>query len=303
MDSKPKSIPSGLNCLLCVIFTAIILLELFIVPSLASQYSYATAFLILLLIPINLPLWALIHEAIHKNLCFGRRVNEVLGRILCVLFGIPFSILRFGHLMHHQFNREWESEIFDETYNPITATIMHYSKMLGGLYFSEVAATYILALLPADTSKKLLALIFSDSRHVESATRVLLKPDNLLCIRQDCLAISLLYTAAFLTYGAHWPLVLVIICGRAFIISLMDNAYHYGTPADNSVPAKELEAPPYLRLFLLNFNHHLTHHKNPTLPWIRLAHAHAHDGRPYSQTLKTAILEQFRGPIRPQNPA
>ena len=78
----------------------------------------------------------------------------------------------------------------------------------------------------------------------------------------------------------------------------MDNAYHYGTPLDNSVPAKELRAGRIFERFILNFNHHLTHHRNPALPWNQLPAQRLKNGGNYSEDLAEAVLAQFRGPIK-----
>ena len=49
--------------------------------------------------------------------------------------------------------------------------------------------------------------------------------------------------------------------------------------------------------FILNFNHHKTHHGNPALPWHELPAAHAEGGAGYDVPLGKAVAAQFRGPI------
>jgi fatty acid desaturase len=49
--------------------------------------------------------WLLIHEAIHYKLLRNREANDRLGRVLAILFGCPFHILKIGHMTHHRYNR------------------------------------------------------------------------------------------------------------------------------------------------------------------------------------------------------
>lgn len=297
MSSERKAIPLAFNVLFSASITTVVLLEMFWLPSLSLAHPVFATLIALLLIPLNLPFWSLIHEAIHKNLLPGREVNEAAGRFLSVLFGIPFQVLRFGHLMHHQYNREWEAELYDDSQSSIVAHLTHFSKMLGGLYLSEVAAAFALAQLPLSLSKRVMKLVFADGRHYEAALKALLKKESVDKIRIDSFLIMLLYGLFFVASGS-WTLPLVIILGRAFAVSMMDNAYHYGTPLDNSVPAKELRAGVIFERFILNFNHHLTHHGNPALPWNQLPAQRISNGGSYTEDLIDAVLAQFRGPIK-----
>jgi fatty acid desaturase len=297
MFAQKKTIPLTSNVLFSASITAVVLLEMFWLPSVSLSHPVLATMVALLLIPLNLPFWSLIHEAIHKNLLPGREVNEAAGRFMSVLFGIPYQVLRFGHLMHHQYNREWEAELYDDNQSGIVAHLTHFSKMLGGLYLSEVAAAFALAQLPLKISKRVMKLVFADGRHYEAALNALLKKESVEKIRIDSFIIMLLYGLFFVASGS-WTLPLVIILGRAFAVSLMDNAYHYGTPLDNSVPAKELRASMIFERFILNFNHHLTHHRNPALPWNQLPAQRIKNGGSYTEDLIGAVLAQFRGPIK-----
>ena len=49
--------------------------------------------------------WATLHEAIHGQLLDNAERNRLAGRALAILWGSSFRLLRFGHLMHHRFNR------------------------------------------------------------------------------------------------------------------------------------------------------------------------------------------------------
>ena len=290
-----RDIPGKTNLTITGVILALYLTSLLVMPYLMGQHPWLMTFITLLLIPLNTPLWSLIHEAIHKNFHSHKQVNEIAGRVMSVIFGASFGILRFGHLMHHQYNRDWESEYY--TGSKIKAFAHHYFQMLGGLYLTEVLMSFMIAMLPAQASRKIARKIFGDDRHYEAVLNSVLKEQNVGRIRTDCLWIVLLYGCAFMSYGANaWVLALGLL-GRAVIISIMDNSYHYGTPEDGSVVAKELEtSAPYSR-FILNFNYHMTHHQNVSLPWSQLKARHDEQATPYAEKIGSALLAQFKGPI------
>lgn len=84
-------------------------------------------------------LWAMLHEAFHGGLVRDTRVNEGLGRFLAILFGAPFRLLRFGHLVHHAVNgrRGDHWEIYDPNRKRAAfAKFAYYVRLLCGLYLS-----------------------------------------------------------------------------------------------------------------------------------------------------------------------
>ena len=292
-------IPQRLNLILVIAIMSAWLAQMLVMPLVLAGHPWIMAAIVIVLLPLNTPFWSLIHEAIHKNLHSRVKINNALAQGLSIIFGASFDILRFGHLMHHQYNRDWESEIFDpERQHPAIAWLAHYSKMLGGLYLIEVIMSGLLALSPQALADKVLRRMFTDDRQQQAVLRALAKPEALRRIRLDCAAIVLLYAVVFTLFGANWWVAVLLIGGRALTISIMDNAYHYGTPADNSVIAKELQLPRLLALFVLNFNHHATHHRNTALPWTDLKSQHDAHAAEYTEGLAPAIIAQFKGPIR-----
>lgn len=294
-----RTLPSKLNLGLSAGIVAAILFQLLAMPMALSTHPYIMATIVILLAPLNTPFWSLIHEAVHRNFHENKEANEGAGRFMSVLFGAGFGILRFGHLMHHQYNRDWENEFFDESkLHPVPAWFYHYFKMLGGLYLIEVALSFLVACLPVALTRKVARQIFEDDRHYQATLNSILKSGNVWKMRLDCAAIILLYAGSAYLFGVNWPVLALLIFGRAVIISLMDNAYHYGTPEDNSVTALELKAPTVLEKFILNFNHHLTHHHNTKLPWTELKKENQAQQQGYSEQFSRALFAQFKGPIR-----
>jgi fatty acid desaturase len=77
---------------------------MFLLPQAVAIHS-AWGLLLVPLASTHHTLWSLVHEAIHGTLATPSRLNERLGRLLAVLHGAPFAVLRLGHLLHHRHNR------------------------------------------------------------------------------------------------------------------------------------------------------------------------------------------------------
>lgn len=290
-------IPRSVNMMAASLIMLAMIFQLLVLPLLLPSSPWTIAAIIVILAPLNTPFWSLIHEGIHRNMHPGRAANEAWSRIMSIVFGASFHVLRFGHLMHHQYNRAWESEIYAPPQKKWAVAINHYFKMLCGIYLVEVLLSCLVALTPRKLAQKIADRIFSDEHHRHAVRQMLQKPGNVAKLRMDCALIALLYGTAFFLYGALWPLLVLLIGARALVISIMDNAYHYDTPPDNSVAAKELHLPPLMAGLILNFNYHLTHHKNTALPWSELAKDHRAKGRSFDGGLIPALLAQFKGPL------
>jgi len=111
------------------------------------------------------------------------------------------------------------------------------------------------------------------------------------------MAILMIYGASFYWYGQYWWMLPLALWGRGLLISLMDNAFHYGTPLDQPRYAPNLAAPAWWSMLLLNFNLHGLHHHRPAVPWHALAILHRQEHGEFHGRLLPAILAQFRGPI------
>lgn len=240
--------------------------------------------------------WGLIHEAIHKILHTDSRRNEQLGRWLGIAMAAPLHVLRFGHLMHHKLNRDWHGEQvaaprwFDRFY--------YYANLTLGLYLSEILTGLLLAVLPR---RIFLALARRSLLHdyplvAAAGERFFYQRRHIRPVRQDMLAIFLLYGGAFLCYGAYWPVLAGFLLARGFVISFLDNIYHYATPADNSKAGKELALPNIWSLLLLRSNFHETHHLNPAVPWPALPHMHRAQARRFDGPWLRHAFAQWHGP-------
>ncbi|MFC8043399.1 fatty acid desaturase [Nocardia sp. NPDC057353] len=125
----------------------------------------------------------------------------------------------------------------------------------------------------------------------------LAQPKVLRQFRIDAAAIAVLHGLAFAAYGAHWWMLALALGGRALIVSLSDNAYHYGTDLDQPLVALNLRLPPALELFALGFNLHGLHHRRPGLRWYELRPAFDAEGGECDAGWFRAVGRQLRGPI------
>jgi fatty acid desaturase len=262
---------------------------------------------LLLLVPVVLLTvthWALIHEAIHANLHPVKRVNNLLGRGLAILFGAPFRVLRFGHLSHHSLNgRPSERpELYRDGEGPRwRIALVYYARLLFGLYGAEVASGP-LSLLPRRMLRPLVRAVFYEGRPdargmAERAERDLLAPEHLRQARLDALLALGLLGSGLALYGAAWPWLLLALTGRGVLVSFMDNAPHYGGAVHDPAQGYDLRAPRLLDRLILNSNLHGTHHRHPNLAWTELPEAFAVERGHYDGSWLLTPLRQLAGPL------
>ena len=260
-----------------------------------------------LLLPVALLtnfFWSLHHEAIHGNLHPDRRVNLLAGRLMAIVLGSSFHVLRFAHLMHHRFNRSPRDR--PDVYDPAvsskaTARLGFLGNLVIGVHLAELGAPW-LCWLPRPVIRRILALIFrgDDPAMIEirrAAHRLFLDPAQLRSIRTDAFLSVALLAAAAISFAGHWPMLLAFLAGRGALISIFDNVYHFGTPIDRPHYARNLALPQPLQLLFLNMNLHRVHHGRPSIPWWALPTQLRADGDRCDAPMLRAALAQFTGPV------
>jgi fatty acid desaturase len=278
---------------------AVLLLQLLALPLLLLPLDPRWAWLLVPVALTTVPLWSLIHEAIHGTLLRDRGWNDRLGRALAVGYGGPFTLLKAGHLLHHRYSRTQRERT--EVYDPGRTTWLasarsYYPRLLGGLYAAELLSV-VLALLPRAGWR----LLVRRTDSLDSVTGLLLervaRRDNLRRFRLEAIAVVMTYTGSSIAYGKHAWMLWSAVGARALIVSLADNAYHYRTRLERPLDAMNLALPRALELFALAFNLHNVHHRHPGLRWHELRAAFAADGDRIHLGWFTAVGRQLRGPI------
>lgn len=304
MVAARSVIPVRANVALVGVIAALNLTQLLLIPAALLPLDAGWGWLLALPALASTPHWSLIHEGVHANLHSSRAWNDRLSRVLCVLFGSPFQLLRLGHLMHHRFNRSPlnRNEVVETAPAPTLAERgRYYFKLFGGLWLGEFAAS-VLSILPDRFYKPIIQLGFGgeapDGRTMmQAARRQLLEEPGRSRMRLDGLLITLAFGLSFWLYGAHWWMLALALLARAFLISFFDNAYHYANPLDDVMAAHNLRLPGWLQAGFLNFNHHATHHHRPTAPWTALPELREELGQRFEADFGRAALRQLNGPI------
>ena len=301
--SRGRGIPVGINLGLAVFYVAVNLYQFVFLPLLLLPRSLGWAWTLLPLALLTNPYWSVIHETIHDLFHPNRNINAFFGRLLSILFGAPFRVLRMSHLVHHKLNRRpvEGTEYYDRAKGTKAgAAPGYFFQIFLGLYLVEVLSP-VYFLLP----RRLLLWVQQKFIRPEGVSGLLmqnwLRAESLREIRFDGLLTLAWLALAFLCYGAHWPLLAAVLLARAFLISFLDNVYHYATPVDDVFYAKNLRLFAPAASLLLNFNLHGAHHINPAIPWIDLPEAFDLEGGKYHGEYFAAAVSQLRGPIALQD--
>lgn len=259
------------------------------------------------LLPIGLVAngyWATLHEAMHGQLLTSADANRRAGRVLAILWGSSFRLLRFGHLMHHRFNRHAldRPDCFDPTRtSPAKARLRFYTELLGGLYLIEIV-TPLLYLLPRPIVREgVLRLYSGDEAPMpqlrQLADQSLASQKGISDIRQDAVLAWLLLLAGLVIWGAYWPAFAAFVFGRGLLVSVVDNVYHFRTPLDRVEFAYNLRLPRPLQALFLNMNMHRVHHRRINVPWWQLPSFFAADQDTYDGSFMQGIARQACGPM------
>ncbi len=181
----------------------------------------------------------------------------------------------------------------------LSASIQFYSGLLGGLYLREVLLSLVMLLPRRVINWMAEHLMSDDDAHGISLQGALRRglDRRLSRIRLDAVLVILVYGGAFYLYGAWWPVLLIAIALRGFVVSLQDNVAHYGTPAVIGAPAHNSRAAHWMRLLLLNQNYHGIHHEHPEVPWTQLPVAFSRTGGDFTAGYFALLMKQFRGPL------
>jgi hypothetical protein len=292
--TRGRGIPTAINLSLASVYAVVNLYQFFILP--------------LLLLPKN-PRWAWTiaagvvrnllepdSRAIH-DLFINRAANGFAGR-LSRSCSAPFRILRVSHLLHRLNRLPVEgTEYFDQRKSTrASAAPGYYFQILLGLYVIELVGP-LFFFLPRRWLQA-----FKDNylpRGTVSAILIQnwLSGDALREIRVDGACAYFWLGLSFYCYGSHWPLLVALVTARAFLISFLDNLYHYETPVGDIFYAKNLRLPAPLSGVLLNFNLHGIHHINPAISWIDLPAAFRAQAAEFQGSYVSAALRQLRGPL------
>ncbi len=298
-------IPVRTNMVLAALFSVINVGIVLALPLWLLPLDDAWAWLVLPAVLVTPAFWALMHEAVHGVFHPAQNTNNAMGRFLAVQFGAPFRALRLGHLVHHKVSRTAMDR--SEAYAPkqeswFSRAAHYYFILIIGLYLIELSAL-VLCWAPKRRLESLVRHLFrprgEGSPDVRDwAVKQLVAEGRYWELRTDSVLIAGFYGVGFWLYGADWPLLLALIAGRGFLVSFLDNVYHYATPLDQVRYSYNLALPGWASQLILHFNYHRVHHRFPNVPWSGLPAVHAAKDGAFELGFARAALRQLKGPIR-----
>ncbi|MGH6871322.1 MAG: fatty acid desaturase family protein [Rhizomicrobium sp.] len=245
--------------------------------------------------------WGLMHESIHAKLFASERANQLAGRFVGLMLCLDWDVMRFGHLMHHRANRHDldRPEDYKNGQSRLAAAPGYYITLLGGGSL-KAAMGAIAAFLPVAATERIVAGMFGDevSPLRDAALRAFTDPQRRARMRVDFTATLALIALSAWLWGALWPVLLACILVRFAMLSILDNAPHYGTAKNSGAWAFNTTMPRAARWLVLNGNFHGIHHRSPQLSWLELPRAFEDDCVRFDGSWIAMVLRQFRGPMR-----
>ena len=243
--------------------------------------------------------YGLMHETMHGNLFAGERWNRIAGRTLGITLGLPFETMRFGHLAHHSNNRhtfDRPEHIEPGQFYPVAA-IVYYGKLFIGNALIYALIPF-LTFLPISTIARIPVPADDGAQHFRAAAlRAFSNPSRKRAGQLDVAMIVLLGVVAVSVWGARWWVFAACIFARWSVLSILDNAPHYGMPLNSGLEARNTALPHWLAWLVLNQNFHDVHHHNPKLGWTELPDAFRRSAQTHNGGWLAAVLGQFRGPV------
>lgn len=249
-------------------------------------------------------LYVVAHEASHRKLWpESRPINDALGQLLLLPLMLPLRIHRKIHAFHHGHNRrDLETSALDtfvvrgraSPLRRLSCYLLWYLAVFAGGWFVHSLISVVL----------FLAMPLRVARRISPAFKGWSHGDQLRSLAAFGLGLGL-HLGVGLAFGARawalslgWPLL-----AFAWVYSLLVYIYHYDTDYGPQVRfhVRSLRPHKLACWWLLNFNEHATHHREPKLPWYRLPDHReplpaAHADNQKVETITAAILRQLRGP-------
>lgn len=242
--------------------------------------------------------YSIIHEAEHAMLFSNRRINDVAGTMMALLFPAPFHLIRQGHLGHHLRNRS-DDEAFDLYFDgdKVLWRWMVWLGILTGFYYlTVVLANIVVVVAPGllDRRKKIESQL--DIDRPGTAFLESLNPKYHSLIRGEAIAAIVLHAAiVWMTQIPIWHY-LAMYGAFGFSWSAMQYVHHHETERHVTRGARNLWILRPIDLIWLHHNWHRTHHEHPTIPWVHLPAIARADGDTRRDFLVWRYVRMWRGP-------
>ena len=250
-------------------------------------------------------LYTVAHEAVHHKLFPGRPVlNDAVGAVLMFPIVAPFAVYRRIHGFHHGGNRrDRETAALDHLPVPAGAGALSLRARRGLWLFYAFGGGFFLHTL----ATILIFLLVPERRAVGISPVFRAWPPRLRL--RAWLQFGGGVALHVAVYAALGPAAWLATLGLPMIVfawfwSLLLYIYHYRTTVGPDVRhnVRSLPRQPFFSWLLLNFNEHVTHHHDPSIPWYELPERRyslpaSHAANQDVDSLFEAIWRQRRGPV------
>lgn len=282
------AIPRHLNLALLIIIQSAITL-CWVIPVWLDHALWAQILFAFLFGTLLQPLYALLHECMHDIFHPNRTINNAAGRLLSLWMLSSFNMLRFVHLGHHASNRSKRERIeyYEDGTPAWKQALFYYAVLLGLNWIGFVLQNLLFSVLPIRLLRQ-----WKLDRNI-GATLPLIPDDDIVKIRHEFLTVLTAHAAIVVFTPVDMAQMGWFLLMNAAFYSQIRYIYHYKSAFDVVEGAFDLRAPRWLQCFLLNTHLHLTHHRNPKVPWHALPRVAAPDNIQYGFFEK--LLEQWRG--------
>lgn len=268
IDKKILAIPYRINLVVSIILVGGIHFLLIIG---CSNDTLGREFLLICLLfgLLFIPIYSIIHEAEHNIAIPNKKLNKLLGIVLSTFFFASFTFIQKAHLNHHKNNRT-DCELIDLYYDSRQKWrkfLGFFSVNIGFKWIGLVVSTFLFAFLPHSLLNK---VIQKNSTLAELIHGTNSDVYRLPQIRIESF-ITICYHACLITVlDLHIIPYLLLYLFHGFVWSSQNYVSHAFSPRSIIRGAHNYRMNPIIQLFYLNFNLHLAHHENPTIPWINL---------------------------------
>lgn len=238
------------------------------------------------------------HEAVHGKLWpQDRRWNDRLGQACLVPLVVPIDVYRKIHFFHHAHNRRDHRTSALDTFRvsprfawvqkPAAAAAWYFSVFCGGFFVQSLVSVLFFAFVPDKAGRRVTPAYKGWTQRERWRTQLVLA------------AVAASHCLIWNAFGQNlWLLWCGIPLGVfSLVYSLTTYIFHYrtGYGADTRRNARSLRAGPLVRWWLLDFNFHEAHHREPAMPWYALEEASTLAGE--APSFIKGVLFQFRGPV------
>lgn len=219
----------------------------------------------------NNTIFALHHEAVHGAFHPDQRINDAAGVVFAAFFPTIYSIQRISHLGHHRRNRT-DAELYD-CYLPHQSWLLKsywIYCLLTGFYWAIIPVAALVYVLWPFTFR---ATWFQHGPARWWGFEPFVKDIAAAPIRRVWLeGVASLVVQALLIWVLDLSAVSWLACYWAFGLNWSSVQYtdHAGSPRDVIEGAWNLRFWPISQALFLNYNFHLAHHREPSIPWLHL---------------------------------